>query len=123
MAVSELITLVSTANNPSQYVMPDFSGLARRLDEQTRAHFVQKEQNDYYRQYRLLSEIWFQAGSIRNPENRSRRFEKVMEESQNFLVLTQDVMPEINPFYARLGSLADACPKRSNVLPSAPVSY
>jgi hypothetical protein len=98
MKVSELITLLSTENKPTQYVMPDFSGYARCLDEQIRAHFVQKEQDDYYRRYRLLSEIWYQAGSISNPENRSRRFEKVMEESQSFLVHTQDVMPKINPF-------------------------
>jgi len=98
MEASELIMLLSTKDKPKHYVMPDFSGYARCLDEQIRAHFVQKQENDYYRQYRLLSEIWHQAGSISNPENRSRRFEKVMEESQGFLVHTQDVMPKINPF-------------------------
>lgn len=37
-------------------------------------------------------------GALNSPDNRSRRFEKVMEQSQEFLVFSQDVMPNINPY-------------------------
>lgn len=96
MAISELISLVHCKSEPTRIILPDFSGLAQHIDEQLRHHFGQLQEDEYDRKYRHLSGLWHQTGSLSNPTNRSRRFEKVMEQSQEFLVLSQDVMPNIN---------------------------
>ncbi|HCD2000954.1 TPA: hypothetical protein NBJ18_002968 [Citrobacter farmeri] len=98
MAISDLISLIHHPSKPAQIILPDFSGLARHIDGQLRKHFYQQQEDEYSRKYRHLSDLWHQAGSLSNPNNRSRRFEKVMEQSQEFLVFSQDVMPNINPY-------------------------
>ena len=98
MQVSEFIALISPKNEPEKFVLPDFSGLARRIDAQIRNQFIQQKEDDYYRRYRQLSDRWYQAGSISDRNNRSQRFEKVMDESLEFLVYSHDVMPNINPY-------------------------
>lgn len=97
MQVSEFIALITPRNEPEKLVLPDFSGLARRLDTQIKNQFIQQQEDEYYRRYRQLSDRWYQAGSISDRTNRSNRFEKVMDESLNFLVYSHDVMPDINP--------------------------
>ncbi|MRB85178.1 hypothetical protein GH851_32275, partial [Bacillus thuringiensis] len=77
MQVSEFIALISPKNEPEKFVLPDFSGLARRIDAQIRNQFIQQKEDDYYRRYRQLSDRWYQAGSISDRNNRSQRFEKV----------------------------------------------
>ncbi|WP_262266918.1 hypothetical protein [Klebsiella variicola] len=96
MAISDLISLIHRPSEPTRIILPDFSGLARHIDGQLREHFSQQQEDEYARKYRYLSDIWYQAGSLSNPDNRSRRFEKVMEQSQEFLVFSQDVMPNTN---------------------------
>ncbi|HCI6191191.1 TPA: hypothetical protein NPO42_000947 [Klebsiella quasipneumoniae subsp. similipneumoniae] len=98
MAISDLISLIHRPSEPARIILPDFSGLARHIDGQLRKHFSQQQEDEYSRKYRHLSDLWYQAGSLSNPDNRSRRFEKVMEQSQEFLVFSQDVMPNINPY-------------------------
>lgn len=41
MQVSEFIALISPKNEPEKFVLPDFSGLARRIDAQIRNQFIQ----------------------------------------------------------------------------------
>jgi hypothetical protein len=45
MAVSELISLVRPYNRPAQYVLPDFSGLVRHLDNRMRQNFAQQKED------------------------------------------------------------------------------
>lgn len=111
MEASELITLLARENTSTQYVMPDFSGLARHIDEQIKGHFIQQKDDDFFRQYRLLSDSWYQAGSISKPENRSRRFERIMEESQKFLVYSHEVMPHFNPYQLNYYDVEKICIK------------
>lgn len=111
MQVSELIALINPQSQPEKYVLPDFSGLAKHLDGQIRQQFQQQKEDEYYRRYRLLTDIWQQAGSLSNEVNRSRRFEKVMDESQEFLVYSHDVMPKLNPNSLKYGDIAQASSK------------
>lgn len=97
MQVSEFITILSNHKKPDKYVLPDFSGLVSRFDAQIRKQFIQQKEDEHYRRYRQLSDRWSQAGSISDQHNRSKRFEKVMDESLDFLVYSSDVMPDINP--------------------------
>lgn len=98
MGVSEFISLLQPFNRPAQYVLPDFSGLVRHLDNRMRQNFAQQKEDKFYCEYRILSDIWSQTGSIGNPSHRSHRFEKVMDKSMEFLAQSHDVMPEFNPF-------------------------
>ncbi|KKJ24085.1 hypothetical protein T637_22010 [Enterobacter hormaechei subsp. hoffmannii] len=107
MQFSEFIALLSPRQVPTKIVLPDFSGLARHLDEQIKKQFIQQQENEFYRRYRFLSDMWYQAGSISNPENRSRRFEKVMDEALEFIVHSHDLMPDINPNYLKYGDTAE----------------
>ena len=59
MQVSEFIALISPKNEPEKFVLPDFSGLARRIDAQIRNQFIQQKEDDYYRRYRQLSDRWY----------------------------------------------------------------
>lgn len=43
MQVSEFIALISPKNEPEKFVLPDFSGLARRIDAQIRNQFIQQK--------------------------------------------------------------------------------
>lgn len=107
MQLSEFIALLSLRQIPTKVVLPDLSGLARHLDEQIKKQFIQQQENEFYRRYRFLSDMWYQAGSISNPENRSRRFEKVMDEALKFIVHSHDLMPDINPYYLKHGDTAE----------------
>ncbi|WP_114142688.1 hypothetical protein [Escherichia coli] len=97
MQVSEFISLISPKNAPHKVVLPDFTGLAIRLDAQIRNQFHQLKEDEHFLRYRQLSERWYQAGSISDRNNRSKRFEKIMDDSLDFLLYSQDVMPNINP--------------------------
>ncbi|HAM5260990.1 hypothetical protein [Escherichia coli] len=97
MQVSEFISLISPKNAPHKVVLPDFTGLASRLDAQIRNQFHQLKEDEHFLRYRQLSERWYQAGSISDRNNRSKRFEKIMDDSLDFLLYSQDVMPNINP--------------------------
>ncbi len=97
MQVSEFISLISPQNAPHKVVLPDFTGLASRLDAQIRKQFHQLKEDEHFLRYRQLSERWYQAGSISDRNNRSKRFEKIMDDSLDFLLYSQDVMPNINP--------------------------
>ena len=108
MQVSEFITILSNHKKPDKYVLPDFSGLVSRFDAQIRKQFIQQKEDEHYRRYRQLSDRWSQAGSISDQHNRSKRFEKVMDESLDFLVYSSDVMPDINPNNASMLTLVAA---------------
>ncbi|HAV8436961.1 TPA: hypothetical protein JLC89_004652, partial [Escherichia coli] len=97
MQVSEFISLISPKNDPHKVVLPDFTGLASRLDEQIRNQFHQLKEDEHFLRYRQLSKRWYQAGSISDRNNRSERFGKIMDDSLNFLLYSQGVMPNINP--------------------------
>ena len=98
MAVSELISLVRPYNRPAQYVLPDFSGLVRHLDNRMRQNFAQQKEDKFCCEYRIISNLWSQSGSIENPSHLSHRFEKLMDRTMEFLAQSHDVMPEFNPF-------------------------
>lgn len=84
MQVSEFISLISPKNAPHKVVLPDFTGLASRLDAQIRNQFHQLKEDEHFLRYRQLSERWYQAGSISDRNNRSKRFEKIMDDSLDF---------------------------------------
>ncbi|EOZ5674163.1 hypothetical protein ACQSMR_000912 [Morganella morganii] len=96
MQVSEFISLLQPRHGETRYILPDFSGLAKHIDSELRKHFEQQNEDLYYREYRNLVDIWDQAGSLSDPDNRKSRFEKVMDKSLEFLNLSHDNMPEIN---------------------------
>ncbi len=47
MAVSELISLVRPYNRPAQYVLPDFSGLVRHLDNRMRRFLHSRKRTNF----------------------------------------------------------------------------
>ena len=69
MQVSEFISLISPKNAPHKVVLPDFTGLAIRLDAQIRNQFHQLKEDEHFLRYRQLSERWYQAGSISDRNN------------------------------------------------------
>ena len=84
MQVSEFISLISPKNAPHKVVLPDFTGLAIRLDAQIRNQFHQLKEDEHFLRYRQLSERWYQAGSISDRNNRSKRFGVLRRNRRNF---------------------------------------
>lgn len=89
MQVSEFISLISPKNAPHKVVLPDFTGLAIRLDAQIRNQFHQLKEDEHFLRYRQLSERWYQAGSISDRNNRSKRFEKIIVTNGAIVIHTQ----------------------------------
>ncbi|MDX7715136.1 hypothetical protein [Aeromonas caviae] len=98
MHLSDLINLFTTATvteqSPSTIIFPDLTALARNMDAQIRVHFSRFQEEELAQAYDVLFNTWTQTGSIADPINRSRRWEKVMDKSLEYILLAQKRMPK-----------------------------
>ncbi|WP_429120565.1 hypothetical protein [Aeromonas allosaccharophila] len=98
MQLSDLINLFTSATvtepSPTTVIFPDLTALARNMDAQIRVHFRHFQEEELAQEYDVLFNTWTQTGSIADPTNRSRRWEKVMDKSLAYVLLAQKRMPK-----------------------------
>jgi len=97
MEISDFISLFTTKENRDVYIFPDFSGLIERLEERIKSIYKdahrQAQEDELLLKYDILYNRWKQTGTIAEPRNRGARFEKLMDESVDFLFLNKKMMP------------------------------
>ncbi len=103
MSLSELIDIFTpepqAIQSPSVLIFPDFSALANKMDSQIREHFSRFRGEELAQAYDVLFNTWAQTGSIADATSRSRRWEKVMDKSMEYILLAQKRMPEPQRFF------------------------
>lgn len=94
MTLSELIG-VFKPDVPSTPVVifPDLRPLAQRMDAQIREHFDRFKDEEFAHKYDVLFNTWAQTGSIAVEFNRTKRWEKVMDLSMDYILQAQKMMP------------------------------
>lgn len=102
MSLSDLIGMFTPVTSPTTVIFPDLTALARRMDAQIREHLNRFQEEELAQSYDVLFNTWTQTSSIADPTNRSRRWEKVMDQSMAYVLLAQKRMPEHQRFWHML---------------------